>query len=84
MERLPWRDRRPLLLRAGAPLPVARWPTSSAEWPSPERWLRWQWLAVEAGSLRTALTWSLSQPGEARTGARLAVALWRFWEMQGG
>jgi predicted ATPase len=56
---------------------------AAAEWPSPERWLRSQWVAVEAGNLRAALTWSLSQPGEAGTGARLAVALWPFWEMRG-
>jgi non-specific serine/threonine protein kinase len=56
---------------------------AAAGWPSPERWLQSEWVAVEAGNLRAALTWSLSQPGEAGTGARLAVALWRFWEMRG-
>jgi predicted ATPase len=56
---------------------------AAAEWPSPERWLRSEWVAVDAGNLRAALTWSLSQPGEAGIGARLAVALWRFWEIRG-
>ena len=55
-------------------------PTSRREPPCP---IERDWLAVKAGNLRTALTRSLSHSGEAGTGARLAVALWRFWEMRG-
>lgn len=39
-------------------------------------------LAVELGNLRTALTWVLSQESQA-SGARLGIALWRFWYVRG-
>jgi predicted ATPase/class 3 adenylate cyclase len=34
-------------------------------------------------NLRAALQWSLDEPGEERTGLRLATGLWRFWEIHG-
>ncbi len=44
-------------------------------------WL--QRLDREHDNLRTALQWSLDEPGEEREGLHLAAGLWRFWEIHG-
>lgn len=48
--------------------------------PAQAEWL--DRLATEHGNLRAALTWALTnQPAE--SGARLGIALWRFWYIRG-
>jgi predicted ATPase/class 3 adenylate cyclase len=37
----------------------------------------------EHDNLRSALQWSLDEPGEVRRGLQLAGGLWRFWEIRG-
>jgi predicted ATPase/class 3 adenylate cyclase len=49
--------------------------------PEPVEWLRR--LDQEHDDLRAVLEWCLDQPGEARSGLRLAAGLWRYWEIRG-
>jgi predicted ATPase/class 3 adenylate cyclase len=37
----------------------------------------------EHDDLRAALEWCLDQPGEGRSGLRIAAGLWRYWEIRG-
>jgi len=56
---------------------------AAAAWLDPGREARSRRLEADHDNDRTALTWSLSRADEAVAGARLAVALWQFWEMRG-
>jgi tetratricopeptide (TPR) repeat protein len=49
--------------------------------PEPVDWLRR--LDDDHEDVRAALEWSLDQPGEARSGLRIAAGLWRYWEIRG-
>lgn len=49
--------------------------------PEPVEWLRR--LDREHEDVRAALEWCLDQPGEGRSGLRIAAGLWRFWEIRG-
>ncbi|MEA2537154.1 MAG: hypothetical protein QOF11_1388 [Chloroflexota bacterium] len=49
--------------------------------PEPVEWLRR--IDDEHDDLRAALEWCLDQPGEGRTGLRIAAGLWRYWEIRG-
>lgn len=49
--------------------------------PEPAEWLRH--LDREHDDLRAALEWCLDQPGEGRSGLRIAAGLWRYWEIRG-
>lgn len=49
--------------------------------PEPVEWLRR--LDREHDDLRAALEWCLDQPGEGRSGLRIAAGLWRYWEIRG-
>jgi predicted ATPase/class 3 adenylate cyclase len=49
--------------------------------PEPAEWLRR--LDREHDDLRAALEWCLDQPGEGRSGLRIAAGLWRYWEIRG-
>lgn len=40
-------------------------------------------LNQEHDDLRAALEWCLGQPGEGRSGLRIAAGLWRYWEIRG-
>jgi tetratricopeptide (TPR) repeat protein len=40
-------------------------------------------IELEHDNLRAALQWSEDEPGEQGTTLRLAVGMWRFWEMRG-
>lgn len=56
---------------------------AAAEWLEPGREARSNRLEADHDNYRSALAWSLSRSNEAVAGARLAAALWRFWEMRG-
>jgi predicted ATPase/class 3 adenylate cyclase len=49
--------------------------------PEPVEWLRR--IDEEHDDLRAALEWCLDQPGEGRSGLRIAAGLWRYWEIRG-
>jgi len=49
--------------------------------PEPVDWLRR--LDDDHEDVRAALEWCLDQPGEARSGLRIAAGLWRYWEIRG-
>ena len=49
--------------------------------PEPADWL--PRLDREHDDLRAALDWCLDQPGEGRSGLRIAAGLWRYWEIRG-
>ena len=49
--------------------------------PEPADWL--PRLDREHDDLRAALEWCLDQPGEGRSGLRMAAGLWRYWEIRG-
>jgi predicted ATPase/class 3 adenylate cyclase len=49
--------------------------------PEPVDWLRR--IDDDHEDVRAALEWCLDQPGEARSGLRIAAGLWRYWEIRG-
>jgi predicted ATPase/class 3 adenylate cyclase len=49
--------------------------------PEPVDWLRR--LDDDHEDVRAALEWCLDQPGEGRSGLRIAAGLWRYWEIRG-
>jgi predicted ATPase/class 3 adenylate cyclase len=49
--------------------------------PEPVEWLRR--LDREHDDLRAVLEWCMDQPGEGRSGLRIAAGLWRYWEIRG-
>jgi predicted ATPase/Tfp pilus assembly protein PilF/transcriptional regulator with XRE-family HTH domain len=49
----------------------------------PEQAIWLERIEAERDNLRAALEWCRSEAAEAETGARLAVALWPFWEVRG-
>ncbi len=82
-ERLRESGEEPALLRAHRDYYLAMAERLDAEWFGPDQ-LAWSArLHAEHDNLRAALRYCLTEPGEARTGMRMAEALWFFWVVCG-